>query len=112
MPSRQTRAAARNDNLRSLVLIPVPLLRNSEGATAIAAYVIRARKNAPVSTPIEWRELDHDFRFDHCNVKTVPARLHKMQRDPWREFDAQRTRVTAAHFKQVGAMSGGGGQGA
>lgn len=82
----------------------IDYLRNSEGATAVAAYAIKARKNAPVSTPIEWAELATDVRFDYFNVKTVPERLRKLKRDPWREFDARRAAVTAAHFKQVGAL--------
>ena len=83
----------------------IDYLRNQEGATAIAAYGIRARKNAPVSTPIEWAELERDVRFDYFNVKTVQERLKKLKRDPWRDFEAKRAEVTAAHFKQVGAMS-------
>ena len=50
----------------------IDYLRNAEGSTAIAPYGIRARENAPVSTPIAWGELKKDIRFDHFNVKTVP----------------------------------------
>lgn len=78
-------------------------LRNAEGATAIAPYGIRARKNAPVSTPIAWEELATDVRFDFFNVKTVPARLRKLRKDPWEPFASTRQTVSAAMFKQVGA---------
>jgi bifunctional non-homologous end joining protein LigD len=71
--------------------------------TAIAPYGVRARKNAPVSTPIAWKELARDVRFDYFNVKTVPARLKKLREDPWRDFESTRQTVTAAMFKQVGA---------
>ena len=81
----------------------IDYLRNAEGSTAIAAYGVRARKNASVSTPIEWKELAKDVRFDHFNVKTVPARLSKLRVDPWQDFAATRQTVTAAMFKQVGA---------
>ncbi len=84
----------------------IDYLRNAEGATAIAAYGIRARKNAPVSTPIRWDELKKDLRFDYFNVKTVPARLRKLQADPWQEFDASRKTVTAAMLKQLGVAAG------
>lgn len=83
----------------------IDYLRNQEGATAIGAYCIRARKNAPVSTPVAWTELGEDLRFDHFNVKTVPARLAKLKRDPWRDFEAKRAKVTAEHFKQVGVQT-------
>ena len=77
-------------------------MRHAEGATAVAPYAIRARKNAPVSTPIGWDELRHDVRFDVFNVKTVPKRLDKLSVDPWQEFATTRQTVTAAIFKQVG----------
>ncbi len=79
----------------------IDYLRNVEGATAIAAYGIRARKNAPVSTPIAWQELNKDVRFDFFNVKTVPARLRKLRKDPWEDFTATRQTVSADMFKRV-----------
>ncbi|MEO7726624.1 MAG: DNA ligase D [Burkholderiales bacterium] len=81
----------------------IDYLRNAEGSTAISAYGIRARKNAPVSTPIEWGELKKkDLRFDFFNVRTVPARLRKLRADPWQDFEAARQAVSASIFKQVG----------
>jgi len=81
----------------------IDYLRNAEGATAIAPFGVRARKNAPVSTPIAWRELARDVRFDHFNVKTVPARLARQRRDPWKDFAATRQSVTRAMFDKLGA---------
>ncbi|MEO8202651.1 MAG: DNA ligase D [Betaproteobacteria bacterium] len=81
----------------------VDYLRNAEGATAIAAYGIRARKNAPVSTPIEWGELAKDVRFDHFNVVTVPRRLARQRKDPWEGLEAASRPLTAAMFGHVGA---------
>ena len=81
----------------------IDYLRNAEGATAIAPYGIRARKNAPVSTPIAWEELAKDVRFDYFNVKTVPLRLSRLREDPWKGFATTRQAVTAAMFEQVGS---------
>ena len=42
--------------------------RPAVGATAVAAYSLRAKANAPVSMPIEWKELSKEYRcvlFDH-----------------------------------------------
>ncbi len=81
----------------------IDYLRNAEGSTAIAPYGIRARKNAPVSTPITWRELVSDVRYDHFNVKTVPARLARLREDPWKDFATNSQAVTNAMFASVGA---------
>jgi bifunctional non-homologous end joining protein LigD len=80
----------------------VDYLRNAEGATAVGAYSLRARANAPVSTPIAWSELDRDVRFDYFNLRTVQARLEKRKKDPWREFFAVRQSVSKAMFGRVG----------
>ena len=83
----------------------VDYLRNGEGATAIAAYSIRARANAPVSTPIGWSELGQDLRFDHFNVSNVPTRLKRLKKQPWAEFDAVRQTVTKTMMKKVGYVA-------
>ena len=81
----------------------IDYLRNSEGATAIAAYSLRARENAPVATPIAWEELGVDVRRDHFNVKNVPERLAKMKNDPWADFFEVKQAITKAMLKKVGA---------
>jgi bifunctional non-homologous end joining protein LigD len=80
----------------------IDYLRNAEGATAIAAYAVRGRANAPVATPIAWSELKQEVRFDHFNVKNVPVRLKRMKIDPWAGFFEQRQTITAAMMKKVG----------
>jgi bifunctional non-homologous end joining protein LigD len=80
----------------------IDYLRNAEGATAVAPYSLRARANAPVSTPIEWTETGRDLRFDHFNVKNVPTRLKRLKRDPWADFMEIRQSVTKAMMKTVG----------
>ena len=81
----------------------VDYLRNAEGSTAIVAYGIRARENAPVSTPIAWKELAKDVRFDYFNVKTVPTRLARLRKDPWEGFNSAAATVTEKMFSHVGA---------
>lgn len=36
----------------------IDYLRNAKGATSVAPYSLRIRKNAPISYPISWEELD------------------------------------------------------
>jgi bifunctional non-homologous end joining protein LigD len=80
----------------------VDYLRNSEGATAVAAYSLRARANAPIATPISWDELDRDVRRDYFNVRNVPERLRTLKNDPWAEFFKVDQAVTKALMKKVG----------
>jgi bifunctional non-homologous end joining protein LigD len=79
----------------------IDYLRNSEGATAIAPYGIRARANAPVSTPIEWSELAQDVRNDHFNLRNVRERLAALRQDPWAAFFDVKQSVTAAMRKRI-----------
>ena len=82
--------------------ILVDYLRNAEGATAIAPYSLRAKKNAPVSMPIAWDELKRDVRFDCFNVRNAAARLKKQKRDPWAEFLDVEQAITPQMMRSVG----------
>ncbi|HWI15310.1 MAG TPA: DNA ligase D, partial [Burkholderiales bacterium] len=80
----------------------IDYLRNAEGATAISAYAVRGRANAPVATPIAWSELKQEVRFDHFNVRNVPPRLKRMKNDPWADFFDNPQTITAAMMKKMG----------
>jgi bifunctional non-homologous end joining protein LigD len=56
----------------------IDYLRNTRGATAVAAYSPRAREGATVSCPITWEELA-GVKPAQLNVLSVPSR----QGDPW-----------------------------
>ena len=98
-PDRFTAVASKS---RRKGRIFIDYLRNAEGSTAVAPYSLRARANAPVSTPIAWTELERDVRFDHFNLRTVTARLENTKNDPWAHFFTTRQSVTKAMFKRVG----------
>jgi bifunctional non-homologous end joining protein LigD len=84
----------------------IDYLRNAEGATAVGAYSLRAKANAPVSTPIHWDELGKDLRFAHFNARNVPARLKRLKTDPWRKLADQATALTPAVMAKVGYKMG------
>ena len=73
--------------------IYVDYLRNARGATAVAAYSTRARPGAPVSTPLEWKELSDAIKADHFNVDNLRQRLDFLKRDSWEGFFALRQRL-------------------
>jgi len=58
-------------------------LRNERGATAIAPYSPRARKGAPVATPVGWSELSRLKTADAFDTVAIVKRLKKAKSDPW-----------------------------
>ncbi len=66
--------------------IYVDYLRNQRGATSIAPYSTRARKKAPIATPLAWDELTNRFDDTFFTIKTLPARLDALKKDPWEDF--------------------------
>jgi len=57
----------------------IDYLRNDETASAVAAYSVRARPGAPVSLPIDWKELGRLQGGDAFNIKDALQR----RKDPW-----------------------------
>ena len=75
----------------------VDYLRNSETASAVAAFSARARAGAGVSTPLHWDELGDDDLRARFTVLTVPKRLASLKDDPWAGYAAaQKQSITAA----------------
>ncbi|MCO6511361.1 MAG: non-homologous end-joining DNA ligase [Aridibacter famidurans] len=58
-------------------------LRNSYGNTAVAPYSVRARKGAPVATPVEWDEIEGGVDPRDWTIENVPQRLEQ-RADPWK----------------------------
>lgn len=61
----------------------IDYLRNQKSATFVAPYSIRLRKNAPVSMPIAWNELDK-IKPNEITIYKAIKRLKK--KDPWKDF--------------------------
>ncbi|WP_312654488.1 DNA ligase D [Proteiniclasticum sp.] len=58
-------------------------VRNGRSATSVTAYSLRARKDAPVSMPISWEELDKVLPAG-ITIKDAEARMKA--EDPWKDF--------------------------
>lgn len=76
-------------------------LRNGRGATAVASYSARASPGATVATPLAWDELDARLDPARFNVRTVPRRLARSKRDPWRGFFELRQALTRRTLEAV-----------
>ena len=81
----------------------VDYLRNADGATAVAAYSLRARAGLPVSMPIAWSELAGvDVRGRYFNLDNAEATLAGRRADPWADYDRSRQTISASMRRAVG----------
>jgi bifunctional non-homologous end joining protein LigD len=90
-PTRFTTATAKAGRAR---LILLDVMRNGRTNTSVSAYSLRARNGAPVSTPIDWDELN--ARLDPAAFTLASARRHaRGDRDPWAGYWTMRQRLPA-----------------
>jgi bifunctional non-homologous end joining protein LigD len=80
----------------------VDYLRNQRGGSAIVNYSTRAKPGATVACPLRWDELKGLKAASPYTVKTLPARLRAMKRDPWEGFFSTRQSITAKARKALG----------
>ncbi len=74
-------------------------LRNSHGQTSVAPYALRAKKGAPVATPIDWQELkDKDLHARRWHYGNIFRRLGK-KKDPWKDFEHKKNNLKKARKK-------------
>jgi bifunctional non-homologous end joining protein LigD len=79
-------------------------LRNAYAHTAVPAYAVRARPNAPVATPIGWEELeDPAMHPAHFTLRNLPSRLRD-DPDPWRDL-RRRARSLASTRRRLEELS-------
>jgi bifunctional non-homologous end joining protein LigD len=83
----------------------IDYLRNSPGATTIAAYSVRAKPGAPVSTPLHWDELGGRMRPQAFHVGNVARRLQRLHSDPWKALRRTSQNLTAGMKRRLGIES-------
>jgi bifunctional non-homologous end joining protein LigD len=72
-------------------------LRNAYGQTAVAPWSVRARPNAPIATPLLWKELDDSrLRPDRYHIKNISRRLRE-RGDPWRDIKRHAVKLGSRH---------------
>ena len=98
-PRRFTSKMAKRERTERIF---IDYLRNSPGATAVAAYSVRARQGAPVSTPLHWDEVAGRMRPSAFHAGNVVRRLHGLHSDPWKMFRRTAQTLTAAMKRKAG----------
>lgn len=82
--------------------ILIDYLRNTRGATAVEAYSTRARRGAPVATPVRWEEVGPSLRPDRYNVANFGERLRALAGvDPWAGYREARRPLSAAALRSL-----------
>jgi bifunctional non-homologous end joining protein LigD len=74
----------------------VDYLQNGHGKLLVAPFSVRPLPGAPVSTPLEWDEVNDKLDIRTHTIRTVPERLAKMQHDPMRPLLEQKPDLVRA----------------
>jgi bifunctional non-homologous end joining protein LigD len=72
----------RSVSARAAGAVYVDYLQNIRAKTVAAAYAVRARPGATVSTPLEWKEVNETLDPREFTIETVPERL-RTRGDIW-----------------------------
>jgi bifunctional non-homologous end joining protein LigD len=62
----------------------IDYLQNGHGKLLVAPFSVRPLPGAPVSTPLDWSEVDDTLDIRAHTIRTVPARFAALQADPLR----------------------------
>ncbi|HAQ25362.1 MAG TPA: ATP-dependent DNA ligase, partial [Pseudomonas sp.] len=85
----------------------IDYLRNSQGASTVAAYSVRAREGLPVSVPIHRDELAELKGANLWNIRNLMSRLEEQgDDDPWAGIDQTGQRITADMRERLGLKTG------
>ncbi|MGZ5660597.1 MAG: non-homologous end-joining DNA ligase [Usitatibacter sp.] len=98
-PARFTSKMAKKERTGRIF---IDYLRNGPGSTTVAAYSVRARKGAPVSTPLHWDELGGRMKPAAFHAGNMLRRLNALRSDPWQAFRRTSQTLTAAMKGKLG----------
>lgn len=82
----------------------IDYLRNTRGASTVAAYSARARPGLPVSVPVSRDELASLKSSDQWNIANLQKRLRKLKADPWVGYKNTQ-RITRPMWKRLGVKA-------
>ncbi len=79
--------------------ILIDYLRNNRTNTSVCAYSPRAKPQATVSMPVDWSDLR--LTPERWTLLTVPRRLARIKRDPWKDYWTSPQEISDASFAAV-----------
>lgn len=65
--------------------IYLDVMRNAYGQTSVAPYSLRARPEAPIATPLDWKELSNLKSSKTYTISNIFKRLAQKE-DPWKNI--------------------------
>ena len=71
--------------------------QNAWGRTLASIYSVRPRKDACVSTPVTWKELERGVEIEDFTIKNVPRRVAKLG-DLWKPLLAAKGRFDLGQY--------------
>ncbi|ANF27171.1 DNA ligase D [Stutzerimonas stutzeri] len=80
----------------------IDYLRNSKGASTVAAYSVRAREGLAVSVPIHRDELADLKGANIWTIRNLMPRLEEQGEDPWAGIDQTGQQITAEMRERLG----------
>ena len=63
----------------------VDCLQNRHGQLLVAPFCVRPLPGAPVSAPLEWKEVNAKLDMGRFTIRTMPKRMEKLRADPMRD---------------------------
>jgi bifunctional non-homologous end joining protein LigD len=80
----------------------IDYLRNSKGASTVAAFSARARSGMGVSMPVAWEELREIKAADQWTIHSAVRRQRSLGVDPWQGYWRCRQGLTVAMRRAIG----------
>jgi bifunctional non-homologous end joining protein LigD len=74
----------------------VDYLQNGSGRLIVAPFSVRALPGAPVSMPLQWKEVKDGLDIRSFTIETAVGRMQKLKRDPMRDLLTQQPDLHAA----------------
>ena len=80
-------------------------LQNGHGKLIAAPFCVRPRPGAPVSMPLEWSEVVDGLAIEQHTIRTAPARMAALGRDPLAAVLEEEPDLVAALERLMGWLS-------